>query len=151
MSFRRRRPPAEPAKIEAQRWAHVRGLLEPHERGLCTAPARRIAPRPRPSPTTPDPPAGALLLSDRALYAAFEDAWLSGDAIVRIPLESISNVEWRDPRRLGVQFTAHDGRPAFLVADLFRTRLAEGRLRDDLRAQLALVREKREAEGFWER
>ncbi len=150
MNFRRR-PPAEAAKVEAQRWACVRPLLEPHERRLCTAPAQRIAPRSRPSPASPDPPIGVLLLSDSALYAVFEDESLPAEAIVRIPLESISNVEWRDPRRLGVQFTADNGRPAFLVADLFRTRLAEGRLLDDLRAQLALVRQKREAEGFWER
>jgi hypothetical protein len=149
MSFRRRSP-AEAAKVEAQRWARVRPLLEPHERRLRTAPAQRIAPRSRPSPASPDPPIGVLLLSDRALYAVFEDE-LPGEAIVRIPLESIFNVEWRDPRRLGVQFTSDNGRPAFLVADLFRTRLAEGRLLDDLRAQLALVRQKREAEGFWER
>lgn len=149
MSFRRRLP-AEPAKVEAQRWAQVRPLLEPHERRICTAPAGRIAPGARPGPANPDPPVGVLLLSDRALYAVFEDEWLLGEAIVRVPLESIFNVEWRDPRRLGVQFTGDDGRPAFLVADLFRTRLAEGRLLDELRGQLALVREQREAEGFWE-
>jgi hypothetical protein len=150
MSFRRR-PPAEAAKVEAQRWACVRHLLEPHERRFSTVSAQRVAPRARSSPASPDPPTGVLLLSDRALYAVFEDEWLPAQAIVRIPLASISNVEWRDPRRLGVQFTADNGGPAFLVADLFRTRLAEGRLLDDLRAQLALVHQKREAEGFWER
>lgn len=147
MSFRRR-PRAEPAKIEEQRWARVRPLLVPRERRLGSAPMRRIAPRGR--RPSPDPPAGVLLLSDRALYAVFADEWLRGEATVRIPLGSVSNIEWRDPRRLGVQFMTDDGRPAFLVADLFRTRLAEGRLVDDLRAQLALVRERRETEGFWE-
>ena len=150
MSLRHHRPPAESATIAAKRWAHVDNRLEPHERRICTAPARRVGPRSRPS-SGGDLPAGVLLLSDRALYAVFEDGWLSGEAIVRIPLTSISNVVWRGPRRLGVQFTASDGRAAFLVADLFRTRLAEGRLLDDLRAQLKLVHDRREADGFWER
>lgn len=124
--------------------------MEPHERRICTSPVQRVGPRPRRGPAAGESPTGVVLLSDGALYAAFADAWLMGEATVRIPLGAIDNVEWRDPRRLGVQFRVQGGDKGFLVVDILRTRLAEGRLHDELRAQLARFHEEREAEGFWQ-